>query len=252
VLQGVQNDEFTFYLLGFVPARLPWPHSLWCVRVWSAVLWLQSVRILKNYISQGNVATRLRRGGIFNGSFVANFLQIVGLPVTDFLNGEYLVQSPGPAAVAFCCIVCSQNTSGCRISGSLVNIAKWKPISRVQNGAPLLKSAALSGRTPRTCLRPDLQQTWHHNAGDGETPVGCAWNASAMCVPVLSLGGILWPFVLWLFVRRPFVRVAFCLRVAFLWPFVRCRPLSRIFWKIRLAEQKFRLISGLAEFLRKL
>ena len=31
---------------------------------------------------------------------------------------------------------------------------------------------------------------------------------------------------------------------------VHSRPLSRIFWKIRLVEQKFRLISGLAEFLR--
>jgi len=30
------------------------------------------------------------------------------------------------------------------------------------------------------------------------------------------------------------------------------RPLSRILWKIRLDKQKFRLISGLAEFLRKL
>ena len=32
----------------------------------------------------------------------------------------------------------------------------------------------------------------------------------------------------------------------------RVRPLSRIFQKIRLAEPYFRLISGLAEFLRKL
>ena len=33
---------------------------------------------------------------------------------------------------------------------------------------------------------------------------------------------------------------------------VKYRPLSRIFQKIRLAEPYFRLISGLAEFLRKL
>jgi len=43
-------------------------------------------------------------------------------------------------------IVCLQNPSGCSISGSLV---------RVQNGVPL-KSAALFGRTHRTCLRPAL------------------------------------------------------------------------------------------------
>jgi len=54
-----------------------------------------------------------------------------------------------PAAVEFCCIVCSQNASGCSICGSLVSIAmspKWRP----------LKLAALFGRTPRTCLRPAL------------------------------------------------------------------------------------------------
>jgi len=40
--------------------------------------------ILKIYISQGSVATRLRCGGIFNGSFIANFLQIVA--VKEFLK----------------------------------------------------------------------------------------------------------------------------------------------------------------------
>ena len=66
------------------------------------------------------------------------------------------------AAVAFCCIVCSQNASGCSISGSLVSIAmrgKMKVnlfgIFRVQNGGPL-KSAALFVRPSRTCLRPAL------------------------------------------------------------------------------------------------
>ena len=65
-----------------------------------------------------------------------------------------------PAAVAFCCIACSQNASGCSISGSLVNIAmsgkmKTNPGSgRIWSKmAPSLKSAALFGRTPRACLR---------------------------------------------------------------------------------------------------
>ena len=40
--------------------------------------------IVKIYISQGSVATRLRCGGIFNGSFIANFLQIVA--VKEFLK----------------------------------------------------------------------------------------------------------------------------------------------------------------------
>jgi len=41
--------------------------------------------ILKIYISQGIVvATRLMCGGIFNGSFIANFLQIVA--VKEFLK----------------------------------------------------------------------------------------------------------------------------------------------------------------------
>ena len=40
--------------------------------------------ILKIYISQVSVATRLRCGGIFNGSFIANFLQIVA--VKEFLK----------------------------------------------------------------------------------------------------------------------------------------------------------------------
>ena len=37
--------------------------------------------ILKIYISQGSVATHLKCGGIFNGSFIANFLQIVAVKV---------------------------------------------------------------------------------------------------------------------------------------------------------------------------
>jgi len=43
------------------------------------------------------------------------------------------------AAVAFCCIVCSQNAPGCSISGSLVITAmsgKMKANFRVQNGGP--------------------------------------------------------------------------------------------------------------------
>ena len=40
--------------------------------------------ILKIYISQGSVATRLRCGRIFNGSFIANFLHIVA--VKEFLK----------------------------------------------------------------------------------------------------------------------------------------------------------------------
>jgi len=40
--------------------------------------------ILKIYISHGSVATRLRCCGIFNGSFIANFLQIVA--VKEFLK----------------------------------------------------------------------------------------------------------------------------------------------------------------------
>ena len=40
--------------------------------------------ILKIYISQGSVATRLRCDGSFNGSFIANFLQIVA--VKEFLK----------------------------------------------------------------------------------------------------------------------------------------------------------------------
>jgi len=40
--------------------------------------------VLKIYISQGSVATRFRCGGIFNGSFIANFLQIVA--VKEFLK----------------------------------------------------------------------------------------------------------------------------------------------------------------------
>jgi len=49
------------------------------------------------------------------------------------------VQGRAPAAVAFCRIVCSQNASGCSISGSLVSIAmsgKMKSQPRVQNGGP--------------------------------------------------------------------------------------------------------------------
>ena len=33
------------------------------------------------------------------------------------------VRGRAPAAVAFCCIVCSQDASGCSISGSLVSTA---------------------------------------------------------------------------------------------------------------------------------
>jgi len=40
--------------------------------------------IFKLYISQGSVATRLRYGGIFNISFIANFLEIVS--VKEFLK----------------------------------------------------------------------------------------------------------------------------------------------------------------------
>jgi len=42
------------------------------------------MRILKIFISQGNVATRLTYGGIFNNRFIANFLQNV--PVKEFLK----------------------------------------------------------------------------------------------------------------------------------------------------------------------
>ena len=47
----------------------------------------------------------------------------------ESLGSAVSVSSPGgvrgraPITVAFCCIVCSQNASGCSIFGSLVNIA---------------------------------------------------------------------------------------------------------------------------------
>jgi len=70
------------------------------------------------------------------------------------------------AAVAFCCIVCLQNASGCSISGSLVSIAMSGKMKanrlQGQNGGPL-KSAALFDRTPRTCLRPALVINYHHH-----------------------------------------------------------------------------------------
>jgi len=92
-------------------------------------------------------------------------------------------------AVAFCCIACSQNASGCNNVGSSVSIAMsgkmimpiqahvshvesgicWQltpykhhsrsnrqiNFYRVENCGPL-NFAALFGRTPRTCLRPAL------------------------------------------------------------------------------------------------
>jgi len=42
------------------------------------------MRILKIYISQGNIATRLRCGGFFNDRFIANDLESV--MADDFLN----------------------------------------------------------------------------------------------------------------------------------------------------------------------
>ena len=91
-----------------------------------------------------------------------------------------------PTAVAFCCIECFQNASGCSIFCYLVSIAmsgkmKANPSSgliwyllatyainifhirlnwqvnfcKVRNCGPL-NFAALFGRTPRTCLRPTL------------------------------------------------------------------------------------------------
>jgi len=98
------------------------------------------------------------------------------------------VRGGAPTTVAFCCIVYSQNTSGCSIFGSLVSIADCNEqqnesqsrlrsnllsggnirhinIIVVQTGklifvgfkfvAPL-NFVALFGRTTRTCLRPAL------------------------------------------------------------------------------------------------
>ena len=72
--------------------------------------------ILKIYISQGSVATRLRCGGIFNGSFIANFLQIVA--VKEFLKsvniwrryeleyGVSLFFDSRCIYVSYCCVYC--------------------------------------------------------------------------------------------------------------------------------------------------
>jgi len=42
------------------------------------MLWISLISYFSDIsFSQGSVATRLRRGGIFNKRFIANFLQIV-------------------------------------------------------------------------------------------------------------------------------------------------------------------------------
>ena len=51
-------------------------HSLQWVRKRCAVVWLQSMKILKIYISEGSAATRFRYGGILNDGFIANFLRV--------------------------------------------------------------------------------------------------------------------------------------------------------------------------------
>ena len=45
---------------------------------------VQTVQILKTYISQGSVVTRLGCGGIFSDGFIANFLESVS--VKEFLK----------------------------------------------------------------------------------------------------------------------------------------------------------------------
>jgi len=58
------------------------------------------------------------------------------------------VRNRAPAAVAFCCIVCSQNASGLQHFWFFDTLYFWYRIFRVQSCAPL-KFAALFGRTPQ-------------------------------------------------------------------------------------------------------
>ena len=52
--------------------------------------------------------------------------------------------------------MCSQNASGCSISGSLIHFIFGTEFLGSKIAPPPLKFAALFGRTPRTCLRPAL------------------------------------------------------------------------------------------------
>ena len=77
------NDLFLAGLLGLVPARLPQPHSLQCVRAFSAVAVTASGTNFEYFfISHGSVAIRFRCGGVFNDLFIAKFLE--NGPVKNF------------------------------------------------------------------------------------------------------------------------------------------------------------------------